>query len=354
MTKLYTIKNRGLKLISNKNIKKIKVGILLGCLFYFIISSIPLSNISNKTEVQSKVKISLDPIHDLTGTTIYIDNTNTSNDWDAFQATYAWCTGDGSALDPYTISQVLIDGPSTELITIKNSDVHFSITWCDLLGGYCGIYLDNVTNGEMLYNKITKNTLTYSSTGIRLYDCEDNFISENIIQNYPHSIYIKRVNNITIINNEFTTQNHNTENIFLMSSTNITFSKNSISGAASILFLFGTTNSMFIENELSRTSFFLKYDSNYNSFIGNVLLDSATAFYFYSSSYNEVINNSMYRATECFRETEVCIGNVFEGNYCQEGIILPPLEIFGALIGSIAVAGVTVFMYLKRRKYIRK
>ena len=135
MTKLYTIKNRGLKLISNKNIKKIKVGILLGCLFYFIFTTqikFPLIDINND-KYDYKVKTSLDPIHDLTGTPIYIDNTDPSKDWATFQATYTWCTGDGSVLQPYTISQVLIDGPHTELITIKNSDVNFSITWCDLL-----------------------------------------------------------------------------------------------------------------------------------------------------------------------------------------------------------------------------
>ena len=124
-------------MISNKNLKKIKFGILFGCLFYFIFSSqihIPLIDIRNdKTE--SKVKTSLDPIHDLTGTTIYIDNTDPSNNWSVFQATYAWCTGDGSSTDPYNIPQVLIDGPYSNLITIKNSDVYFSITWCDLLNG---------------------------------------------------------------------------------------------------------------------------------------------------------------------------------------------------------------------------
>jgi len=60
----------------------------------------------------------------------------------------------------------------------------------------------------------------------------------------------------------------------------------------------------------------------------------------------------IHRAGQCFRETGTCIGNVFEGNYCQEGIDLP-LDIIGALLGSIAVAGVALFMYLKRRKYMR-
>ena len=816
-------------MISIKNLKKFKIGILLGCLFYFIFASqihLPLIDKSNN-KTESKVKISLDPIYNLTGTTIYIDNTDPSNDWATNEATYAWCTGDGSSLDPYTISQVLIDGPYTDLITIKNSDIYFSITLCDLFGGARGIYLDNVTNGEIQYNNcsrgakgialydcdyntisnnyfrdnihygiesticsfndinsnnflesengikisdgfsnkidnntisvsnsrgiylwkclytnitrnvldnsdhsvfcgysdhnyiahneifdtrfgisldfesdhntaynntihditnldscgvcvsgdynniseniieycrggiysygnynnisentiercyegiylsgnfstisdnlidttnesgiivescsnfsvkgnvitnvsefgvslinsesgdivenllydcgfnvdgdpslmsnlnlddsnqvngkpvyfhegitglnnddvmnagqiilyscdlgdfstldlnhctlgmalyycdstsisdseftynnhsgifvkssnyttitninalnngngifledsktktnitnnlisynrhsgvyisssenfliknnqiernevfgvyltesssnnllsntvrynvvagiylyessnnsisantasyngnfgirlahysdennITKNTLTsnyntttsfdYTSTGLEIYECAYNFISENNIRDHRESINIEWSFNIDI------TKNALYDGINIQRSTNLTFSKNALSvGATSTILLIHTTNSMFIENELSRTCFFIKYDSNYNSFIGNVLLDSAIAFYFEDSSYNVVINNSIYRAGQCFRETGTCIGNVFEGNYCQEGIILPPLDIFSALIGSISVAGVAVFMYLKRRKYMR-
>jgi len=113
-----------------------------------------------------------------------------------------------------------------------------------------------------------------------------------------------------------------------------------------------TSSCTFIENVLNWAGFKISRSDN-NSFIGNIISDCGTAaFNFEDSSYNKVINNTIYRAGQCFRESGNCIGNVFEGNYCQEGIDLP-LDIIGALLGSIAVAGVTLFMYLKRRKYIR-
>jgi parallel beta-helix repeat protein len=405
-------------LISNKIQKKIKIGILLGCFFFFIFASqihIPLST-ENKPDnkFDTNVKTNLDPIHDLTGTTIFIDNTDPLHDWATFQATYAWCIGDGSAFQPYTIPQVLIDGPNITLITIKNSDVYFSLTWCDLLNGYHAIYLDNVTNGEILYNycsrgaygiyldsdssfnnisgnivtyntitgislhgssnnsisentvsyndeygirltepsndnNITKNTLN-SKKGIMISHCADNLISENTIRSQASSIYIVNSDSIIIIKNTL----YNGLNLW--GSANLTFSNNLLDGPAMkfiTIYLMDTSGSKFIENELKWAEFKITFHSDNNSFIGNVLSDPPTAFYFKDSSYNEVINNSIYRAGRCFQESGNCIGNVFIGNTCQEGME-SPFHMLGAIIGSIAVVGVTVFMFLRRRKYLRK
>ena len=151
-------------MISN-NRKKINLGILLGCLIcFFFISQINhqtgTENIADNN-FENNVKTSPDPIYE--ATSIYIDNTDPSNDWAMFQFTYAWCTGDGSSTDPYTIPQVL-----TTQITIKNSDANFSIIWCDVNT----ISLNNVTNG-----RIQNNDCSGGITGISLYDCHYNWIA---------------------------------------------------------------------------------------------------------------------------------------------------------------------------------
>ena len=258
-------------MISNKNLKKIKFGILFGCLFYFIFAShVHFSLIDiNNDKSDNKVKTSLDPTHDLTGTPIYIDNTDPLHDWATFQATYAWCTGDGSAFQPYTISQVLIDGPHTELITIKNSDVNFSITWCDLLNGDTGIYLDNVTNGEIQYNNCSG-----GSIGIYLDDCYDNLISNNNFQYISLGIYSYDSSYSEITRNNFIESN---KGIYFIDS----FSNIIDDNVFNALIEYG-----------------IKLDgSNQNYFAHNEISDACYGVYSSSSEHNTIYNNTIHDLT---------------------------------------------------------
>jgi len=290
---MYIIKLRGLKLISNKNLKRIKFGILLGCLFYFIFMSqihFPSLDISdNKTE--NKVKLSLDPIHDLTGTPIFIDNTDPLNDWATFKATYAWCLGDGSSFQPYTIPQVLIDGPwNQHLITIRNSDVYFEITWCDLLNGYSGIYLDNVTNGMILFNNCSG-----GSYGIYLADSHNNTISNNDFRDNDEGI-----------DSRYSSYNEISSNAFLECIYGIDIAdgfSNTIDNnifSASIdydIWLDGSSYTNITRNVLddsSEHSIFLS-GGDHNYIAHNEISDGNFAgVYLYWSDYNTVYNNTMH------------------------------------------------------------
>jgi parallel beta-helix repeat protein len=219
-----------------------------------------------------------------------------------------------------------------------------------------GIKLADASND----NNITKNTLNtnYNTTisydfiakGIEIHGCADNVVSENTIRNHGVSINIELSNNIIF------TENTLDEGINLQHSDNLIISKNLLDCPAfeiDSIYIYSTSGCMFIENVLKWAGFRITYGSNNNTFIGNVISDCAAAFNFIDSSYNKVINNSIYRASQCFKESGNCIGNVFIGNTCQEGIETP-FHMLGAIIGSIAVAVVAVFMYLKRRKYMRK
>ncbi|MFX1503824.1 MAG: nitrous oxide reductase family maturation protein NosD [Promethearchaeota archaeon] len=169
----------------------------------------------------------------LTGSTILIDDSNSSRDWAYTEANYDWCSGSGTIGDPYVIENVTIDGQySRSCIEIRNSNVHFEIRNCTLYhGGYylsifdpdAGIRLDHVTNGVLVNNNcsyniydgihlfyssgitVSENTLNNNFKGIDLVDSDNNDISGNIIKNsIEYGIYIEWSDSNTIYNNNMT------------------------------------------------------------------------------------------------------------------------------------------------------
>lgn len=90
------------------------------------------------------------------------------------------CTGQGTATDPYIIKDLEINaGGSGSCITIISSTVYFIIQNCTLTnseyGNYCGIELNNVTNG-----KLVNNTCSYNDGfGIRVIKSSYNNITGN-------------------------------------------------------------------------------------------------------------------------------------------------------------------------------
>jgi len=72
-------------------------------------------------------------------------------------------SGNGSEGDPYIIDGLTIDrgGSAGDCISISNTRVNFTISNCNLTGASvnpgAGIYLDNVTHGEITGNLIHNN-----------------------------------------------------------------------------------------------------------------------------------------------------------------------------------------------------
>jgi parallel beta-helix repeat protein len=85
--------------------------------------------------------------------------------------------GDGSPGDPYIIDGLDIDlgGEFGNCIDIRNTQMSFIISNCNLTGAYFGICLENVTNGE-LFN----NTCVHNFSGIYLIDSDYNTVVNNI------------------------------------------------------------------------------------------------------------------------------------------------------------------------------
>jgi parallel beta-helix repeat protein len=96
------------------------------------------------------------------------------------QASQGNWRGDGTATSPFVIEGLNITSSSnTDLIHIENTDVYFRIENCWLKGGYNGIYLDDVINGQISDNIIINNEWV----GINLLNAENNTLANNQISN---------------------------------------------------------------------------------------------------------------------------------------------------------------------------
>ncbi|UCE12405.1 MAG: right-handed parallel beta-helix repeat-containing protein, partial [Candidatus Heimdallarchaeota archaeon] len=125
-------------------------------------------------------------------------------------------SGDGSHENPYVISDLVFDDITKPPypysgIKISNCQVYFQITNCTFIGsedGQIGIYLHNVSNGDISNNIITNmSCLTIYPEGIGIYLQNSHDISiqaNNISNNELAGIYITDSNTITIIQNTLT------------------------------------------------------------------------------------------------------------------------------------------------------
>lgn len=215
--------------------KKTNLKILILTLLVIIGSNILLnfslnSNNSYSTDFKENVKTSL--YWDLTGSPIYIDDTDPSFNWITTESTFPWCSGSGTWVDPYIIENVFIDGEGIDTcIFIKNSEKYFEIRNCTLINSgewrapnnyYAGVKLDNVKNGLLenntlnyhqgravalisnsIDNNIIENNLKHNYGGIFIDHSPNNNILRNRLQNttWSHAICFSTSNNTMVKNN---------------------------------------------------------------------------------------------------------------------------------------------------------
>ena len=93
---------------------KKKILILLTLVIFFIFSNISKNFINNKQSLEFnekyQVQIKQSGIWDLTGSPIFIDDSNPSQNWSYTASHYDWCSGSGSWADPYVIENITING----------------------------------------------------------------------------------------------------------------------------------------------------------------------------------------------------------------------------------------------------
>ena len=172
------------------------------------------NNDYNDNDEHPKISANHDTIF-IDGNNVFADNAS-SEDWG----------GNGTLTNPYIIENYIINASfNTHGIEIRNTDVYFiirNISVSDGLSNYnYGIYLNNVTNGELINNTADNNLV-----GFLLRDSNNNTLTGNVATNSLHGFRIWYSNNNTLTNN---TANDNLEyGMFLDNSNNNTITGNTL------------------------------------------------------------------------------------------------------------------------------
>ena len=131
--------------------KKHIIGTIPIVLFLLFFVSFGYSNIEHSSQIyqnNNELKLESSGFWNLTGTTIYIDDTDPDYNWSKTASENGWCSGNGSIGNPYIIQDVVMDAQgSGTCIEIKNSNVYFSIENCSLSNAQYGIVLTDALNG---------------------------------------------------------------------------------------------------------------------------------------------------------------------------------------------------------------
>ena len=198
--------------------------------FYICLGFIEQTFSLTRDNYNTKNQLNISRSWDLTGTPIYINDSDPGYNWSKTAADNDWVSGSGSWGDPYLIENVSIDSVfEGSGIYIVDSNVPFIIRNCTILSADSGpisfyegsgIILSNVSHASILNNKCfnnerygitliksSNNTISYNTisnngqTGISLRDSSNNNIFEGNILNYNHDqsigIYKSNFNNFT-------------------------------------------------------------------------------------------------------------------------------------------------------------
>ena len=192
--------------------------ILIGFFYPFRLNRNP--NIYLKTS-QEKINLPIQ-YYNLTGNTIFIDDTDPEYNWNYTKYQYEWCSGNGTKQDPYTIENIFIRSERNEwhaeitFLKIINSNKFFIIRNCLIFihdSNYtyysrtCGIRLNNVSNGIL-----DNNTIYGHYIGFDLYDVSNiELVNNHVSNNTMYGIHVFNHYNVTIKDNFFINKNPNSQ-----------------------------------------------------------------------------------------------------------------------------------------------
>jgi parallel beta-helix repeat protein len=129
---------------------------------------------------------------------IYIDGNA------GFTAANGVTSGSGTESDPYIIENWCISASDANGIEIRNTSAYFTIRNCLVENGgssYCGVYLENVTNGE-----VKNATIENNRKGIYFAHSEKNYVRRcKILNSYDAGIALENSSNNFIYHNNFIT-----------------------------------------------------------------------------------------------------------------------------------------------------
>jgi len=187
--------------------KKAKKSRILVCL---IVISLSFLFFPYKSEFFFRSQQSNKDHENLKTSSIIYGRVHILDNWSATVGNFSWCTGSGTSGDPYIIQDITINGNELgTCLLIENSSVYFRIDNCTFFnskwdGGsepvYAGIKLKNVNNGTVI-----NNTCYDNKVGINLDNCKNITVAENSIDNINYQgIRLDESNNNTIASNNVT------------------------------------------------------------------------------------------------------------------------------------------------------
>ncbi|NPD89769.1 MAG: hypothetical protein HGN29_13740 [Asgard group archaeon] len=233
-----------------------------------------------------------------------------------------WCSGSGIVTDPYVIEDLEIIARGTgSCISIINSREYFSIENCivsdsgtDLTDA--GIYLSNVTNGELVDNDCSNN----GYAGILLSNCTDCVVSSNIVHSNVRGIVLDDSNYNTLSGNNIYDNSYGISTIgfwneifentietnldygisILSGSHNNTVDENIIKDSIYGIAASDTNQNTISNNEISSNSYGLYLENTDDNIISNNEISSNSYGLYLENtddniiSNNEISDNSLY------------------------------------------------------------
>ena len=264
----------------------------------------------------------------LTGTPIFIDDTDPNYNWSKTATENDWCTGAGTESDPYVIESVYIDGLGSQMcITVQNSDQYFVVNNSLFVNTGSNIYTDaglrliNITNGALRNNTFSN----HKYRGAELFNVNNTLIVENYFNDNTHyGIELERCQNISITNNKIFENSKGLDTYFC---SNITIAENEAYQNGIGFFLGAIGNYLNVFENILRdnhdNAILLSVD---NSIITrNSFLDNAIGITSYNSDNCVISDNDFVNSTlllDGSNNNTICKNKVY--NSC--GIILEDLS----------------------------
>ena len=253
---------------------------------------------------------------------------NGNLDWDIINSTYEWCSGSGTANDPFVIQKVLIDGKrSGNCITITNSDVYFIIKTCIVHNSTFGISLNNVKNGKLIEDIHSYN----NDDGIHLIQCHNITIARNRVENNNQWGIVLGLSNNNTISENVINDNEIDGIYFFQTCYNNTISKNTIinNKAEGIDISVSSNENMILGNIVKNSEIGIEIWRSNNTYISENNADSNNwvGILIMSSDSNNITKNKV-------KNNEIGI-NLWESknNTVSENIIYGN-SVFGCFIGE--------------------
>jgi parallel beta-helix repeat protein len=295
--------------------------------------------------------------------------------------------GDGSPENPFIIESLDIDiegGPS-HCISISNTRVNFTIRNCNLTGGgctapwrgwgfqplgTCGIFLENVTNGEMVnntcigmgddgihlflssHNAVTSNTCCNNTReGIDVVNSDSNSVTNNTcFGNAESGIHLYEsnsntvANNICVANKIISTGNHG---IFLFQSDSNTMTNNTCNNAHYGIWLFESDFNTVADHICNNNSVGINLDeSDQNTLTNNICTNNRIGIYIDDEPESNTVENNTFSSNT---EHDIVYESELEELAHQEYVAKQSVW-FLAGCGMVLVVAVIAFVQFRRMK----